>query len=574
MRRPPSLALPSVAALGLFMLLVAGCGQDVTGAPGGSDAATNAATQADAAAGDSDSVQTDTGPVDAGTFNNACATDSDCAAQFPELGDCQVAKCDEATGVCSAENKPDGTEISPAKCVDDGKGPVFHIALQCASGGVPFGNTQKKCDDAAACAEPTCDAAKGCGSKPKAGTCDDGDACTLKDTCDNGACKGTAEQVCDGTTCMAAKCDSATGKCVQTPTGDKIPCDDGDKCTEKDACISGKCEGAQTNCDDNKPCTTDTCDAAAGCKYTHNTFACDDGDKCTEKDACKAGKCQPGKAICQCKVDKDCDQSGGDKCKATHFCDTAAVPFTCKEKTAAKLCPTSNKPCMVSFCDSKSGACVVGPGNDAKACDDGDKCNGADQCGSGKCNGGPPVKCPAGGVCTVGTCAAKVGCTVKPKAGACDDGDKCTTGDACKDGKCAATGKLTCDDKIACTSDSCDAAKGCVFDAGAMNSKGCDDGSICNVGETCTGGKCGGGAAKTCDDGKKCTSDKCDGKAGCAFTPIAGCNNCGADPQCIGAALPSWKLLDKNPTSTWKNQTYGPAKFKGTPVVLFLLYGY
>ena len=42
-------------------------------------------------------------------------------------------------------------------------------------------------------------------------------------------------------------------------------CDDGDDCTEEDACSAGKCVGEAKDCDDGDKCTVDSC-VAGECK--------------------------------------------------------------------------------------------------------------------------------------------------------------------------------------------------------------------------------------------------------------------------------------------------------------------
>ena len=44
-------------------------------------------------------------------------------------------------------------------------------------------------------------------------------------------------------------------------------------------------------CNDNNPCTNDSCDPASGCVFTNNTAACDDNDPCTIGDVCGGGSC-------------------------------------------------------------------------------------------------------------------------------------------------------------------------------------------------------------------------------------------------------------------------------------------
>ena len=59
------------------------------------------------------------------------------------------------------------------------------------------------------------------------------------------------------------------------------------------------CIGQESDCDDENPCTDDTCDPTIGCVHTPNTEACDDGNVCTDADICDgAGECTGTPVIC------------------------------------------------------------------------------------------------------------------------------------------------------------------------------------------------------------------------------------------------------------------------------------
>ena len=122
------------------------------------------------------------------------------------------------------------------------------------------------------------------------GACDDGQACTVGDTCKAGACTAGVDicqchkdadctpfddgDLCNGTmrcnvakvpyscaskpnstvtcstssdtTCRANVCQPKTGQCVMTAQQNGKACDDGDSCTISDACTAGQCKGADT----------------------------------------------------------------------------------------------------------------------------------------------------------------------------------------------------------------------------------------------------------------------------------------------------------------------------------------
>jgi hypothetical protein len=138
-------------------------------------------------------------------------------------------------------------------------------------------------------------------------TCDDADACTTTDTCQTGTCTpGPALDCDDGEFCTVDSCDSIIG-CQNASRPEGTPCDDGDVCTTVDECLLGACVGGGTplDCNDSNPCTTDTCDAGAGCSYTDvtNGTPCDDGEFCTVSTICTTGVCGGGTAF-------DCSSPG------------------------------------------------------------------------------------------------------------------------------------------------------------------------------------------------------------------------------------------------------------------------
>ena len=65
-------------------------------------------------------------------------------------------------------------------------------------------------------------------------------------------------------------------------------CDDGDACTEDDACLrSVVLESSRMR--RRESCTEDSCDPALGCLAVSVEGPCDDGDACTVGDLCVNG---------------------------------------------------------------------------------------------------------------------------------------------------------------------------------------------------------------------------------------------------------------------------------------------
>jgi len=420
------------------------------------------------------------------------------------------------------------------------------------------------CDDANPCTTDACDKKSGsCTFTNNSAACDDGDACTIGDTCVEGGCKGAPKTCNDSNPCTADACDKTTGNCSATPaSGD---CDDGNACTENDVCTEGTCKGAGITCDDKNPCTDDTCDKAKGCTFTPNAATCDDGSVCTKGDVCKEGTC-------------------------------AGDAVNCDDQNA----------CTEDICDPQTG-CANNP--NTASCDDGDACTNGDMCSGGGCKGAP-INCDDDNACTDDSCDPKSGCVHANNTKPCDDGDSCTTGDACSAGKCAATGKLGCDDANTCTNDSCEPKLGCVYtyntnpcddgnpcSTGDVCAKGlckgvgpncddnnpctkdgctngicshtkilsgaCNDGNACTTGEVCASGVCGGGKALNCDDGNACTNDACDGIKGCTHVNADGAkctdNNACTKDVCQGGKCTATSVDcdDKNPCT---NDSCDPVK--------------
>jgi hypothetical protein len=392
-------------------------------------------------------------------------------------------------------------------------------------------------------------------TRPADSPCDDGDACTADEVCDEaGACVGATVVCDDGNPCTDDSCDPATG-CVFT--ANTLPCDDGSACTVEDTCGGGVCAGAAVACDDANVCTDDTCDPATGCVYTDNTVGCDDGDACTDGDVCAGGACQSGAAVV-CADDNACTD---DACEPATGCVFTNHARACDDGslcTTADTCAAGACVGTAVVCDDENActddSCVPATGcvyaNNTAGCDDGDACTEGDTCAGGAC-GGSAVACDDQNPCTDDSCDPATGCRATPNAAACDDGSVCTTGDTCAGGACTGA-PIDCDDADACTTDACDPVDGCtnVDASGACddqnpctddscdpalgcqnvaNQDPCDDGDACTEGDVCGDGACGG-TAVSCDDGDVCTEDACDPASGCGHAPVAGC--CTEDADC------------------------------------------
>ncbi len=385
----------------------------------------------------------------------------------------------------------------------------------------------------------------------------------------------TTDSDCAGltvTACQKAVC-GTQGTCTAQNMASGTACDDKNGCTTADQCTAGTCHGVLKSCNDQNPCTADTCDPASGqCAYAPIAAKCDDGDLCTQNDACTDGKCTgTPNASCDCKTDADCAKTDdADLCNGVHTCQSGQ----CLTKPgSAVTCDASKaKPCEIIACDPTDGACKGSPAAEASQCDDGDKCTKADQCAGGVCKGATVV-CDDNQVCTDDSCDKVKGCANTPNTAKCDDGDLCTNGDTCAAGVCAGTAnpncsKCTtdadcakfedgnlCNGTLACTGGACivkdTTVVTCVADANpcktnacvpatgkcetnaALDGSACDDGDACTTGDKCAGGACVTTTAKKCADTNPCTIDSCDKIKGCVFAAADGATCDDGDP-CTG----------------------------------------
>ncbi len=183
---------------------------------------------------------------------------------------------------------------------------------QTCSAGVCKASPPKKCDDTNPCTKDSCDAIKGCANVPAQGACNDGNKCTAGDACVNGNCKPGAVKSCeDNKPCTVDACDSKTGTCTHKP-GNAIACNDGNACTDKDVCNQGVCKpGKAKSCDDTNPCTKDQCNPK---NATCNNTKLADKTNCGPGKWCMASKCVPRPTCSNLSLDSQkgetCDDGG------------------------------------------------------------------------------------------------------------------------------------------------------------------------------------------------------------------------------------------------------------------------
>ena len=288
----------------------------------------------------------------------ACEGDPALASVCEDGNPCTDDSCDPGSGACV---------VAPnALACDDGD--ACTAGDMCAGGlCVGVDSSALACDDGDACTDDGCDPGSGCWHATNTAACDDGDACTLADQCQGGQCVAGQAKVCaDGEPCTADGCDPQTGACLFEPLAG--PCDDGDACTLNDACQDGSCLAGEVKaCFDGLPCTTDGCDHQTGaCMFEPFDGPCDDSDACTDMDHCVDGACQGVPLPLGA-----CDD--GNPCT-----DDACDPVTgCRSLPNDGPCDDED-PCTESACvDGACVTTAVTPGcdcapHDSEACLDGD----------------------------------------------------------------------------------------------------------------------------------------------------------------------------------------------------------
>ena len=217
--------------------------------------------------------------------------------------------------------------------------------------------------------------------------CNDGQFCTVNDSCEAGICTGGPPNTCEmtGDQCHFVACDEDTDSCsLQTATNGQA-CAAEDLCTVNASCQNGLCIGTQKDCffapvpDE---CFVAVCNPANGmCEPQpgNDGAACPTGgDLCLVNKICLGGVCQGGVPVNCSAFTNGCNNGMCDPVDGS--CYSAPVPpgGTCLEATDA---------CNTGICDN-AGKCLPTPSNDGGTCNDGNSCTMGETCLSGMCQGG------------------------------------------------------------------------------------------------------------------------------------------------------------------------------------------
>jgi hypothetical protein len=508
-----------------------------------------------------------------GTCTNA--PDLDCNDGNP----CTVDSCATPNG-CRNTPVP-GCCTTNADCVDAS---LCTVNERCAGGQCL--SDPVDCNDGNPCTSDACNPATGCGNVPVVNgvPCSDGDACDGLETCLGGICApGTPLDCNDGNACTVDGCSALAG-CTQQPTpgccASDADCADVSACTVNERCVANACASDPRPCDDGNPCTADACNPASGCVFTPvpNGQSCSDLDFCNGMETCQSGTCVP-MAVPDCNDGNACTT---DTCNAVAGCRNTPVPGCCTANADcadASLC-TANERCVAGQCVSDpvdcndgnpctgdtcspSGGCANVAVVDGVSCSDGDTCNGLETCQGGACRPGLALACDDGNACTADACNSLSGCTHQPTPGCCDgdadcaDVSACTINERCVGNACVSDPR-PCTDGNPCTADACNPASGCVFTP-VPNGQSCSDLDFCNGMETCQTGTCVATAVPDCNDGNPCTVDGCNSVTGCTHAAVPECcftdgdcvdaDACTVDERCVGGSCTSEprNCLDGNP---------------------------
>jgi hypothetical protein len=360
---------------------------------------------------------------------NACDDGSLCTTgDHCQLGECiggQEVSCDDGNGctddACDAE---DGCVHTPsADACDDGN--ACTVGDTCANGQCMAGKAMLDCDDEDVCTDDSCDADAGCVHTLNTAPCDDGEFCTTNDHCQLGECVGGQAMTCDDSNpCTEDACVDGIG-CQFLPTAGA--CDDGNDCTVGDTCKQGWCLGSPADCDDDNPCTSDSCAPDQGCINTPNALSCDDGNLCTLKDQCANGECVGGLPL-NCDDSNPCTQ---DSCDTQSGCLHEVAAGACDDNNACTDGDTCKNglciPGPVTNCDDDN-ECTT------DSCDEQNGCGHVNVADGTACNGGGKWACLAGECACTPQCAGKE-CGDDQCGGSCGE---CGENEACNEntGQC------------------------------------------------------------------------------------------------------------------------------------------
>lgn len=182
------------------------------------------------------------------------------------------------------------------------------------------------------------------------------------------------------------------------------------------------------------------------------------------------------------------------------------VVGSCQNTPRDEMCADPSDPCLDAVCDASEGCTTTA---NTVACDDGNICNGTDQCRDGSCANIGPVLCPSPLSCeSDGTCT---GCT----GGDCPGTQECVGGTCVCDALPAEVMETSCGDMV---DNDCDGATDCADPncAGVM-AEVCDGATDedcdLSIDEGCMELNCSNGTDDDMDTAIDCDDDDCTDRA-------------------------------------------------------------
>lgn len=505
--------------------------------------------------------------------NDACTQSDSCQAgkcvgsdpiTCTALDDCHtIGICDAKTGNCSNPPKTDGISCDDANACTQSDS---------CQAGVCTGANPVICTALDSChAIGVCDKQTGICSNPAAAdgtSCDDGNACTQTDSCQTGVCSGSNPVVCTALDqChRVGICDTNTGVCDNPLKADGSGCEDGNFCTLTDTCQAGVCVGGSAKvCTSTNSCQNGgTCEPSTGlCSGTNkpNGTSCDDGDACTQSDSCQNGTCTgTNPVVCtaldQCHDVGSCNpltglcsdpqKSNGASCNDGNACTQTD---TCQSGSCVGgnlvVCTALDQCHNAGVCNTTTGGCSDPIKTNGTSCNDSNACTQTDTCQNGTCTGANPITCSALDQChNIGTCNTSTGvCSnpIKSNGSNCNDGNACTQTDTCQSGSCTGNNPVTCTALDNCHNvGTCNTSTGICSNPIKTNGTSCSNGLYCDGAETCQNGVC-------TDQTDPCTAGETCNESTDTCVPITSSLICiGGEHSCATTSTGSMKCFGLN----------------------------
>lgn len=460
-----------------------------------------------------------------------CDDEDPCTDDFcAELGGCDhipnAAPCDDedpcTIGDQCSQGECEGLGIN-CDCSDDADcaaledGDLCNGTLYCDQTELPYECAVKEetvieCPEPqgweSICIEAVCEPTTGqCFEQPdhEDFACSTQDKCIVGETCQQGECIGGFALNCnDGNTCTQDSCDSNSG-CIHEPVPG--PCSDGTICTSGDQCEDGSClPGPALDCDDQNPCTVDSCEPEAGCVHKLTIAP---GSFCCET----AADCPPDFTVeANCDSQPTCQGSRGDAVCVANQCGLTVVQDDSACVGLSNECGLNEDILCTGEADQLVKTCVAFCLDDADCdpiayCDGtckqkkviGELCTGDNQCDTGNCNPSP------GG--TQHFCNAPMhDCAMDDGTGVMAGFNYCFQNDLWNCGGADIWLKEDCADDCGfyLPVDGCQAAKCATCPGSCTGNEECDANAHCD-------GECQGDQdlASPCDENSDCISGVC-----------------------------------------------------------------